>query len=351
MQTEGLQITTLIPTYRRPQMLQRAVRSVLAQTYPHFQVCVFDNASGDETPEVVAALAREDARVKYFCQPENIGLMPNFNFAMQSVKTPFFSFLCDDDLLLPRFYETCMEGFSNHPEAMAATGTILSADEAATWVIPGPRMEREGLYSPPESLLAWTHDRRPLITAHMFRREVIPYVGGFSDDMTSDLDLELRCAAQFPYVVSFQPCGLVISHTTNATTVTKTNLKQWQESYEHTRAHLETLDVTDDIRTQVLRTMKQEFGGAIYSIGLMAISSGDFKLAHDCANEISGGYDMQDKAAFLRRMALLTGKISPLHMMYRLLHKTRTRLKRHNTQELQRKVAQYMRAPSPDIAF
>lgn len=47
-------ITTIIPTYRRPRLLRRAIRSVLNQTYPHFQVCVYDNASGDETATIVA---------------------------------------------------------------------------------------------------------------------------------------------------------------------------------------------------------------------------------------------------------------------------------------------------------
>ncbi len=55
---QGPQITTVIPTYRRPKLLRRAIESVLAQTYPHLKVTVFDNASGDETPEVVAELAR-----------------------------------------------------------------------------------------------------------------------------------------------------------------------------------------------------------------------------------------------------------------------------------------------------
>ena len=60
-------ITTIIPTYRRSEKLKRAIQSVLAQTYPHFQICVYDNASGDETADVVAALAKEDSRVQYFC--------------------------------------------------------------------------------------------------------------------------------------------------------------------------------------------------------------------------------------------------------------------------------------------
>ena len=63
-------ITTIIPTYRRPKLLQRAIRSVLNQTYPHFQVCIYDNASGDDTAAVVAEIAKGDPRVKYHCHPK-----------------------------------------------------------------------------------------------------------------------------------------------------------------------------------------------------------------------------------------------------------------------------------------
>jgi len=38
-------IITIIPTYRRLKRLRRIIRSVLNQTYAHFQVCIYDNAS------------------------------------------------------------------------------------------------------------------------------------------------------------------------------------------------------------------------------------------------------------------------------------------------------------------
>ena len=67
------QITTIIPTYRRPHLLRRAIQGVLNQTYSDFQVCVYDNASGDETAQVVAEFAARDNRVKYHCHSQNIG--------------------------------------------------------------------------------------------------------------------------------------------------------------------------------------------------------------------------------------------------------------------------------------
>ena len=65
-------ITTIIPTYRRPKYLKKAIESILSQTYPHFQIWVCDNASGDETAEVVAEFSKKDPRVHYFCHEKNI---------------------------------------------------------------------------------------------------------------------------------------------------------------------------------------------------------------------------------------------------------------------------------------
>ena len=95
METDKPLITAIIPTYRRPGLLQRAIHSVLAQNYGQLQVIVYDNASDDDTAAVVAALAREDPRVEYYCQPENVGPVANFAYGMEQVETPYFSMLSD----------------------------------------------------------------------------------------------------------------------------------------------------------------------------------------------------------------------------------------------------------------
>ncbi|MGH9450712.1 MAG: hypothetical protein ACRD11_09230, partial [Terriglobia bacterium] len=74
---------------------------------------------------MVDELAKEDSRVQYHCHPENIGSLPNFIYGAERVETPFFSFLSDDDLLLPAFYETALAGFEKYPEAfLSATATV-----------------------------------------------------------------------------------------------------------------------------------------------------------------------------------------------------------------------------------
>ena len=70
-------ITIVMLTYKRPKLLKRAIQSVLNQTYPYFKVCVFDDASGDETGEIAAEMQKNDARIFYHCTEQNFGTVGN----------------------------------------------------------------------------------------------------------------------------------------------------------------------------------------------------------------------------------------------------------------------------------
>jgi glycosyltransferase involved in cell wall biosynthesis len=109
----------------RPQLLGRAIRSVLGQSYPHLEVHVYDNASGDETPQLVAQFAERDSRVKYHCHPQNIGLVRNIAFGMERVATPFVNILSDDDIVLPGFFESALRALADHSEAAMYMGQLL----------------------------------------------------------------------------------------------------------------------------------------------------------------------------------------------------------------------------------
>ena len=126
---ETAKITTVIPTYRRPDFLKKAIQSVLDQTFPDLRVLVCDNASGDETKEVVASFARRDPRVSYFCQPSHAPILDNFEKGLSLVQTPLYSILCDDDFLLPWFYEIAITELNNNPKAMMFCGGTLVINE------------------------------------------------------------------------------------------------------------------------------------------------------------------------------------------------------------------------------
>ncbi len=203
-------ITTIIPTFRRPQLLRRAIQSSLAQSFTDLQVLVLDNASGDETAAVVTKLIKTDGRVKYHCHPENIGGGNNFQYGLQHVTTPFFSILSDDDILLPDFYGTAMQAFTDHPQAsFVACGTLHITPTGDYYGMPVARLPA-GSYRPPEGVLALLRYGHPEWTGILFRSAILHEIG-FLDLETghaSDLDFELRAAARTSFVVSHQPAAI-----------------------------------------------------------------------------------------------------------------------------------------------
>lgn len=108
-------VTVVIPTFNRASSLRMAIESVLAQTYTDFTLVVADNASTDETPEVVARY--EDDRLTYLRRPENTGLFENFQSSLRDVRTEYALIVCDDDLLRPGYLEAAVDVLDRKPRA------------------------------------------------------------------------------------------------------------------------------------------------------------------------------------------------------------------------------------------
>lgn len=208
-------ITTVIPTYRRPRLLRRAVLSVLNQTYPHVLACVYDNASGDETERVVAELARHDDRVRYHRHSRNIGSYPNFNFGIERVGTPFFSLLSDDDMLSPKFYETALAAFERRPEAGMACLATLVVDAELNVISRPLHIPAMKLYAPGEAVGGMVRVDIPATwTAILFRREVRDAIGliGTNVGPSADSGFVYYAAARFPVVVAPGVGGVLMAH-------------------------------------------------------------------------------------------------------------------------------------------
>lgn len=205
-------ITTVIPTYRRPGLLRKAIQSVLNQSFPFFQIYLCDNASGDETASVVSEFSQKDARVKYYCQSQNIGAIPNFNFGMQQVKTPFFSLLADDNTLLPEFFEDAINTLNAHSEAILFAGQTIMINEKgqklgsslASW---GP-----GLVFPPQGLLNIWEKGLPTWESVLFRREVLESVGFLDPSVNpcTDPDFMMRIARKYAIYISKKPYAIFL---------------------------------------------------------------------------------------------------------------------------------------------
>ncbi|MGZ4852705.1 MAG: glycosyltransferase family 2 protein [Halobacteriota archaeon] len=211
-------ITTIIPTYNRSRMLKRAIQSVLDQTYERLQVCIYDNASEDDTESIVSEMKERDTRIQYYRHPRNIGSINNFNFGLSRVATPFFSCLSDDDILLPDFYQTALRCFERHPEILFAAGEWMYVENGKIWEF---FPNKGGYYSPPESLLEMVEGedlRFPFMEATLFRQDVVNKVGLFDAEIpATDIDFGYRTMVEGPFVLFEMPCIIVHRHPSSST--------------------------------------------------------------------------------------------------------------------------------------
>ncbi len=205
--------TIIIPTYKRPHLVGRAIQSALKQTYPDVQILVLDNASNDSTSEIVAKLMLHDSRIQYVCHKENIGMLSNYQYGLNHVETDYFSFLSDDDLLLPNFIEESLKGMNNYPDiAFFATSTKIYSDAGKLLGEPLANWPREGLYMPPLSLYQMIN-QYPVPDTVMFRKKFLAHISiDFENPVFWDCDFLIQIAAQYPIAISKTQCGIFNLH-------------------------------------------------------------------------------------------------------------------------------------------
>jgi len=207
-------LSVVLATYRRPRLLRRALLSVLNQDYRDLIVLVCDNASGDETAEVVAQIGHRDPRVRYYVNSENLGLERNFAAGLERVTTPYFTFLSDDDLVLPNGYASLMAAFHSQPDAMISCGEALHVIAPNQLYNLFLRRWRPGVYEPPQGAFSILRNGLPFWSSMIFRKDLLDSIGGI-DPATGaliDLDFELRAALRGKMLVSETPCTIFFSH-------------------------------------------------------------------------------------------------------------------------------------------
>jgi glycosyltransferase involved in cell wall biosynthesis len=93
-----------IPNYNYGRYIGETIQSVLDQTYPHFEIIVADNASTDNSVEVVKSF--KDERIRLIQNRYNIGFAPNLQRATMNAQNDFINLLSSDDQMKPNALES-----------------------------------------------------------------------------------------------------------------------------------------------------------------------------------------------------------------------------------------------------
>lgn len=97
-------VSVLIPAYNAQEFIQRAISSVLRQTFADLELIVVDDGSRDRTGQIIRQMQKDDPRISYFYQ-ENRGLANTRNRLVDLAGGEFIAFLDHDDEWLPEKIE------------------------------------------------------------------------------------------------------------------------------------------------------------------------------------------------------------------------------------------------------
>ncbi len=184
-------LSLVLPVYRvEPRFLEECIRSVLAQTYDNWELCVADGCpEGHDNRTFLSRVASEDPRVKVLLLNENLGISGNSNAALATAQGEFVALLDHDDVLAPfALYEVAKRISAEHDLDLIYSDHDY-INEASRRLLP--------LFKPdwsPEVMLSANY----ITHLTVIRRSLFDLTGGFDTtvDSAQDWDFFLRVVRQ-----------------------------------------------------------------------------------------------------------------------------------------------------------
>jgi glycosyltransferase involved in cell wall biosynthesis len=184
-------ISIITPVYNvDPKWLDRCVESVLAQHYPHWELCLHDDASPrEDTRQTLQRWAASDPRISVSMGAANQGISGASNVALARARGEFIALLDHDDELAADALLEVARLLDAHPD----TDLVYSDEDRISEGADGGTVRHDPFFKPewsPRLLFACMY------TGHLsvYRKAVVDEAGGFRSqfDFSQDYDLALR---------------------------------------------------------------------------------------------------------------------------------------------------------------
>jgi glycosyltransferase involved in cell wall biosynthesis len=92
-----MKVSIILPTYNGSKWIERAIRSILAQSFSGFELFVIDDGSTDNTEKIVSELKIKDNRIIYLRNDQNLGIQKSLNRGLKEASGEYIARIDDDD--------------------------------------------------------------------------------------------------------------------------------------------------------------------------------------------------------------------------------------------------------------
>jgi glycosyltransferase involved in cell wall biosynthesis len=115
--------------YNGERFIEKAIRSILAQTFDDFELLISDNASTDRTQQICLQLAAKDHRIRYFRNDANMGAGWNTRRVYSLATGKYYKQAAHDDFCEPRYFEQAIDVLETDPKVVLAYGKTRVVDQ------------------------------------------------------------------------------------------------------------------------------------------------------------------------------------------------------------------------------
>jgi glycosyltransferase involved in cell wall biosynthesis len=247
--------------------IHEAVATILQQTYQDFRYLILDNASTDNSRQIIRAF--NDSRIDLIELSENIGQTAALNYGLSLIDTPLVARIDADDIALPHRLERQVAFMKQHPE-VALLGTWCQFIDEEGQII--------GFFRPPtthqEIIDSFVnYDYNPL--AHpsvIFRHRVIQEAGGYPTDYVYAQDRALWLQVSYQCKLANLPevhAG-VRQHSNQATRSSEVQLARRRDavcSYQDILIHPSLSETAKEICYQTLARVSLDYAITLFQTG------------------------------------------------------------------------------------
>lgn len=195
------QVSVIIPTYNRADVIENSIRSVLNQSYTEHEILIVDDGSTDDTESVIESF--HDERIRYIKLPENKGVAAARNEGIRQAKYDYIAFQDSDDYWKKEKLEKQMSFLTTMPEiGLLYCPYECKKADGSTIIVPNdsiPIYEKQGnIY---EYMLRRNTIGTPSV---LLRKECLDKSGMFCETLTCLEDWELFLRISKDYKIAFQ---------------------------------------------------------------------------------------------------------------------------------------------------